>query len=118
MFEPTVLTGTTPDMDVFRHEAFAPILCVVPYSEMLPAVKADNKVSHGGLQAGIFTTDLATAFAFARSVRAGGVMINDTSRFRVANMPFGGVGRAGYGKEGPEFAIRELTDSRTVVLHL
>jgi len=118
MFEPTVLTGTTPDMDVFRHEAFAPILCVVPYSEMLPAVKADNKVSHGGLQAGIFTTDLATAFAFARSVRAGGVMINDTSRFRVAHMPFGGVGRAGYGKEGPEFAIRELTDSRTVVLHL
>ncbi len=118
LFEPTVLTRVAPDSDVFRCEAFAPLLCVVPYSDLLSAVRQDNTISGGGLQAGIFTRDLGTAFAFAKAVRAGGVMINDSSRFRVANMPFGGTGRAGYGKEGPQYAIREMTDARTVVLHL
>lgn len=118
MFEPTVVTGVTSEMNVFRSEAFAPLLCVVPYSDLVAEVRRDNKISGGGLQAGIFTRDLVTAFAFARTVRAGGIMVNDTSRFRVANMPFGGTGKAGYGKEGPHYAIREMTDARTVVLHL
>lgn len=118
LFEPTVVTGVTPEMNVFRMEAFAPLMCVVPYSDLLTAVRSDNKISGGGLQAGIFTRDLGTAFAFARTARAGGIMVNDTSRFRVANMPFGGTGKAGYGKEGPKYAIRDMTDARTVVLHL
>ena len=118
LVEPTVLANTTPDMRVQCQEAFAPLLSVIPYDDLITSVKQDNLISRGGLQAGIFTSDIATAFAFARHARAGGVMVNDTSRFRAPNMPFGGVGNAGHGKEGPAYAIRELTDTRTVVLHM
>ncbi|MDT3682967.1 MAG: aldehyde dehydrogenase family protein [Truepera sp.] len=117
MFAPTVLTGVTLEMDVYRREAFAPVVCIVPYTDLVPAISQANDLG-GGLQAGIFTRDLKVAFEYARRVRAGAVMVNDTSRFRVANMPFGGVGESGIGREGPKYAIQELTDEKTVVVHL
>jgi acyl-CoA reductase-like NAD-dependent aldehyde dehydrogenase len=71
-----------------------------------------------GLQAGIFTRDIDTAFAAARQLRVGGVMINDTSSYHADAMPYGGVKDSGYGLEGPKYAIQEMTDPRIIVLNL
>ena len=71
-----------------------------------------------GLQAGIFTSDISTAFKVARQLRFGGIMINDASRYRAPNQPYGGLKDSGMGREGPKYAIREISDFKTVVFNL
>ena len=74
--------------------------------------------SRYGLQGGIFTNDLETAWKAAKQVRIGALMINDTSRYRADQMPFGGVKESGMGREGPKFVIEEMTDLKLVVFNL
>ena len=69
------------------------------------------------LQAGIFTGSLAVAIEAARSLHVGGVMINDTSFYRAGQMPYGGVKHSGMGREGPHYAIEEMTEVRLIVLN-
>lgn len=117
MFQPTVLNNVSRPMAVVCQEVFAPIVNIMPFKETDEVIREAND-SEFGLQAGIFTKDIKTAFYVAKRLRYGGVMINDASRYRAANQPYGGVKDSGMGREGPKYAIRELTDFKTVVFNL
>jgi len=113
-FAPTALTSTTKDMQVICKETFAPIFSIIPYENIEEAVAAVNDSTYG-LQAGVFTQDLGLAHYCAEHIQTGGVIINDGSTFRMDNMPYGGVKDSGIGREGPEYAIKELTEEKIVV---
>lgn len=117
LFEPTVVTNVRKDLTLICREIFAPIVSIIPFRDTDAVIREAND-SEFGLQAGVFTRDLATAFYVARRLRYGGVMINDASRYRAPNQPYGGVKDSGMGREGPKYAIRELTDFKTVVFNL
>ncbi|KLK89408.1 aldehyde dehydrogenase [Methanoculleus sediminis] len=111
---PTVLVETTPDMAVNRTEAFAPVMTVTPYETFEEAIALAND-SEYGLQAGIFTHDsrrIAQAFA---ELRVGGLVVNDISTFRMDHAPYGGVRGSGIGREGPKYAIEEMTEERMMI---
>lgn len=113
---PAVLTNVRPQMRVVCQETFAPIVSVQTYEALDEALGMAND-SEYGLQAGIFTGSLAVAMAAARGLRVGGVMINDTSFYRAGQMPYGGVKHSGMGREGPRYAIEEMTELRLVVVN-
>jgi acyl-CoA reductase-like NAD-dependent aldehyde dehydrogenase len=114
---PTVLTNTTPDMKVMCREAFAPLVSIVIYREFDEALRllADSPY---GLQAGLYTRDLHKAFRAIAALDVGGVMVNDTSIFRVDQMPYGGNRMSGIGREGVRFAIEEMTNLKLVCFNL
>jgi len=112
---PAVLANVKQQMRVVCQETFAPIVVVQTYESLEEALKIANDTEFG-LQAGIFTSSLAVAMEAARSLHVGGVMINDTSFYRAGQMPYGGVKHSGMGREGPRYAIEEMTELRLVVL--
>jgi acyl-CoA reductase-like NAD-dependent aldehyde dehydrogenase len=114
---PTILTDTRPDMKVMCEEAFAPVVSVVTYRDFDEALALLND-SPFGLQAGIYTQDIRKAFAAIKKVDVGGLMVNDTSIFRVDHMPYGGNKLSGIGREGVRFAIEEMTNLRMVCFNL
>jgi acyl-CoA reductase-like NAD-dependent aldehyde dehydrogenase len=117
LVSPTVLTDTRPDMAVMCQEAFAPLVSIVRYRTYDEALSllADSPY---GLQAGVYTNDLRKAFEAVRRLDMGGIMVNDTSIFRVDHMPYGGNRMSGIGREGVRFAIEEMTSLRMVVVNL
>ena len=117
LFAPTVVSNARKDLALVCREIFAPIVSILPFRDTDAVIREAND-SEFGLQAGVFTRDLSRAFYVARRLRYGGVMINDASRYRAANQPYGGVKDSGLGREGPKYAIRELTDFKTVVFNL
>jgi acyl-CoA reductase-like NAD-dependent aldehyde dehydrogenase len=117
LFHPTVLTRTTPDMKVNCQEVFAPVVTIIPYRTIDEAFAVANDSAYG-LQAGIFTNDLNIAMRAARELEYGGVIINDVSTYRNDVMPYGGIKNSGLGKEGPRYAIEEMTELRMVVMNL
>lgn len=114
---PTVLGHARQDMKVVCEEIFAPVISVVPFDTVQQAIDWVNDSPYG-LTAGIFTSDLNTAFQAAREIRVGTLNINDTSSARADLMPYGGVKDSGMGLEGPRYAIEEMTESRLVTLNL
>jgi acyl-CoA reductase-like NAD-dependent aldehyde dehydrogenase len=114
---PTVLVDTTPQMKVMCEEAFAPVVSIVTYRDFDDALEMLND-SPFGLQAGVYTQDLRKAFAAVKKVDVGGMMVNDTSIFRVDHMPYGGNKLSGIGREGVRFAIEEMTNLRMVCFNL
>ena len=116
MFSPTVLSGTTPEMRVSCEEVFAPVITVTPYDDFDAAVRMVND-SEFGLQAGVFTRDIGRVTRAFEDLRVGGVIINDIPGFRADQMPYGGVKDSGLGREGPRYAIEEMTDVRFMVMH-
>lgn len=112
---PTVLTNVRPSMKVMCAEAFAPLVCICEYDAFEDAVRMVDDSPYG-LQAGIFTNDLRKAFYAMDHINAGGIMINDTSTFRLDHMPYGGNKRSGLGREGVRFAIDEMTAIRMVMI--
>ncbi|GIP31561.1 aldehyde dehydrogenase family protein [Paenibacillus sp. J2TS4] len=117
LFQPTVLTGVHDEMKVSCEELFAPVVGIAVYDDLDDCIRRIN-LSRYGLQAGIFTTNINTAFKAAREIHVGGVMINDASQFRADLMPYGGVKESGWGKEGPKYAIQEMTEERIIVMNL
>lgn len=117
VFQPTVLTGVSDVMKVTCEELFAPVVGIAEYEDLDDCIRRIN-LSRYGLQAGIFTTNLNTAFKAAREIHVGGVIINDASQFRADLMPYGGVKESGWGKEGPKYAIHEMTEERIIVMNL
>lgn len=113
LFEPTVLTEVPEDARIWKDEAFAPVMAVRTYGALDEAIEAVNR-SRYGLQTGIYTDDLDDALRAAHEIRCGGVMINDVPTFRVDLMPYGGEKESGLGREGPKFAIEEMTEIRVV----
>jgi len=114
---PTVLTDTRPEMKVMCREAFAPLVSVVTYKQFDDALTLLGDSPYG-LQAGLYTRDLHKAFAAVKRLDVGGVMVNDTSIFRVDHMPYGGNRMSGVGREGVRFAVEEMTNLRMVCFNL
>lgn len=111
---PTVLVNVRPDMKVMCREAFAPLVSIYEYENLEDAVKLLEDSPYG-LQAGIYTSDLRKAFYALHHINAGGIMVNDTSIFRVDHMPYGGNKMSGFGREGVRFAVEEMTNIKMVV---
>jgi acyl-CoA reductase-like NAD-dependent aldehyde dehydrogenase len=102
-------------MKVMCAEAFGPLVNIVPFEEFSQALaEVDN--SEFGLQAGIFTSNLSKAMEAVERLNVGGVMINDVPTFRVDHMPYGGNKNSGIGREGPRFAIEDMTTLKMVVI--
>jgi acyl-CoA reductase-like NAD-dependent aldehyde dehydrogenase len=115
VFAPTVLDRVDATMRVVCEEIFAPVVCLMEFDDMDDAVARAN-ASPFGLAAGLFTTNLKTAFRVSRALHFGGVHVNEASSARIDVMPFGGVKDSGYGREGPAYAIREMTEERLITI--
>jgi len=116
MFAPTVLVDTTPAMRVNREEVFGPVISVTPYDDFDEALRIAN-TSEYGLQVGIFTQNLNRAMKAFSEMHVGGVMVNDIPTFRADHMPYGGAKGSGLGREGPRFAIEEMSELRLMVIN-
>lgn len=114
VFLPTILANVSSTSKVSCQEVFAPIVVVNRISSIQEGISAINN-SDFGLQAGIFTNDIQTAFKASKELQVGGVMINDIPTYRIDQMPYGGVKESGTGKEGVKYAIHEMTETKLVV---
>src|SRR5690606_18320120 len=99
---------------VVCQEVFGPVVGVIPYQTIEEAIHEVNDSDYG-LQAGIFTNRMDVAYKYAQEVEAGGVVINGTSNFRLDHWPYGGVKNSGMGREGPRYAIEEMTETKMIV---
>ena len=115
--KPTVLRNPKRQSKVVCEEVFGPIVSIIPYANIDDAVaEADN--SPFGLQVGIFTNKIDLAYRVANEMEVGGVVINGTSNFRLDHWPYGGVKNSGVGREGPSYAIQEMTETKMIVLRM
>jgi acyl-CoA reductase-like NAD-dependent aldehyde dehydrogenase len=110
---PTVLTDVPEASSLWAREAFGPVAGINAYSTLEEAVDSVNRSDYG-LQAGIFTKDIEAAFYAARECQVGGFLINDVPQFRVDHMPYGGVKLSGAGREGPRYAVEEMTEPKLI----
>ncbi|WP_396623586.1 aldehyde dehydrogenase family protein [Luteitalea sp.] len=115
IFAPTVLTGVPRDARICADEAFAPVVVVERVASMDEALTAVND-SAFGLQAGIFTPRLDEALKAFDTLEVGGVLVNDVPTWRIDHMPYGGVKDSGLGREGPRYAIEDMTELRLLVV--
>jgi acyl-CoA reductase-like NAD-dependent aldehyde dehydrogenase len=115
LMPPTVLENVGADMKVWQDEIFGPVVVLTPCTDFAQALEMAN-ASVYGLQAGVFTNNLAHAWQAFETLEVGGVIINDVPSFRVDNMPYGGVKASGFGREGLRYAIEELTELRLLAL--
>lgn len=113
---PTILRNVKPDMRVVCEEIFAPVLSLSPVSSMDEAIDMANDTPFG-LAAGLFTNDITRALTAIRRLRMGNVHINDTSSSRVDLQPYGGLKESGFGREGPRYAIHDMTEERLITLN-
>jgi acyl-CoA reductase-like NAD-dependent aldehyde dehydrogenase len=113
LIEPTVLTNTTPSMQIVCEEVFGPVVSIIPYRDVDEAIRAANGTPWG-LKAGIFTDSLGVAMRAARELRFGTVNVNAPSRSRSDHEPSGGTKASGWGREGPRYAIREMSNLKMV----
>jgi acyl-CoA reductase-like NAD-dependent aldehyde dehydrogenase len=114
---PTVLAHAEPELKVSCDEVFGPVVTVNAVDSLDEAIELANGTRYG-LQAGIFTSSLDTALRAARELDFGGVTVNEAPTFRADQMPYGGVKDSGNTREGPHYAVRELTEEHLVVVAL
>ncbi len=112
---PAVLENAPPSARVVCEEVFGPVATLHRFSDFSAALTAVND-SAFGLQAGVFTNDLTHAWRAYESLDVGGVIINDTSSYRIDHMPYGGVKGSGSGREGVRYAVESMTEPRLMVL--
>ncbi len=117
VIKPTVIINVPENVKLFKKEIFGPVIAVNKVSSLEEGIEKINNSSYG-LQAGIFTNDLKAAFKFVDEVECGGIMVNEIPTFRVDQMPYGGVKESGIGREGPRFAIEEMTEIKTICFDL
>jgi glyceraldehyde-3-phosphate dehydrogenase (NADP+) len=117
LHEPTLLADVKPDMRISRDELFGPAVGVTRAADVDDAIRLAND-SRYGLSAGLFTQDLDAAMKFARHAECGNLHLNWGPAWRADLMPYGGLKESGLGKEGPKYAIQEMTETKTVVIHL
>lgn len=113
--EPTVLLDVPDDLEVWDEEVFGPVIAVRSVPDLETAFDVVNE-SRYGLHASVFTSSLSNAFTAVDRIEAGGVIVNEVPGFRSDVMPYGGVKDSGSGREGPRFAIDELTVTRMAVI--
>jgi acyl-CoA reductase-like NAD-dependent aldehyde dehydrogenase len=117
LVRPTVIAHPSADAKVSCEEVFGPVCTIAAYDSLDEALALANGTRYG-LQAGIFTSSVRTALRAARELEFGGVTVNEAPTFRADQMPYGGVKDSGNTREGPAYAVRELTEERVVVLQL
>jgi acyl-CoA reductase-like NAD-dependent aldehyde dehydrogenase len=117
LLRPTVIANAPSEAKVSCEEVFGPLCTVTPYDGLGNAIELANSTRFG-LQAGVFTRDVRYALRAARELEFGGVTVNEAPTFRADQMPYGGVKDSGNTREGPAYAIREMTEERVVVLQL
>ena len=116
VMQPTLLDNTSVNMRVNREELFGPAVAVLKANDVAEAIHLANDTEFG-LSAGVFTQDIDAAMRFAREVHSGNIHINWSPFWRTDLMPYGGLKGSGMGKEGPKYAIEEMTESKAVVIH-
>ncbi|MET0219803.1 MAG: aldehyde dehydrogenase family protein [Tardiphaga sp.] len=112
---PTLLVDVSSDTPLGCQEVFGPVLTLVPFDHLDEAIERVNGTPYG-LATGIFTKRLDAALHAARQLQVGGVHINETPSSRVDLMPYGGSKDSGFGREGPHYAIREMSEERMVTM--
>jgi acyl-CoA reductase-like NAD-dependent aldehyde dehydrogenase len=117
LIRPTVITNPAPEDKVSSEEVFGPVCTVTAVDSLAEAIRLANGTRYG-LQAGIFTASLENALRAARELEFGGVTVNEAPTFRSDQMPYGGVKDSGNTREGPRYAVREMTEERLVVIDL
>ncbi|MGE0852701.1 MAG: aldehyde dehydrogenase family protein [Hyphomicrobiaceae bacterium] len=117
LVDPIVLIGTKATARTMCDEVFGPLVNIVSYDDIDQALQIVN-ASRFGLQAGILTSSLDIALRVARELHTGGVVVNGPSRQRLDHLPYGGRGDSGLGREGPAYAIAEMTEMKTVVVNM
>ncbi len=113
--EPTILTGVTPDMAVWRDETFGPVVPVVPFRTDDEAIALNNDTEYG-LSAGIFTADEQRALAMARRLETGMCHVNCSSVNDEPHVPFGGSKASGLGRHGGRWSVETFTETRWITL--
>ncbi|HET6642301.1 MAG TPA: aldehyde dehydrogenase family protein [Gaiellaceae bacterium] len=116
LIRPTVIANAGPELKVSCEEVFGPVVTVNPYETLDEALALANGTKYG-LQAGIFTTNLDNALRAAEGLDFGGVTVNEAPTFRADQMPYGGVKESGNTREGPAYAVRELTEQHLVIVN-
>ena len=112
-YEPTVLENVPNNCTIAHEEIFGPVVLLYPIENLDEGIKRANDANYG-LQAGIFTKNVDAAFKAVHELEAGGVMVNESSDYRIDGMPFGGVKGSGLGREGIKFAIQDMTEPKVV----
>jgi acyl-CoA reductase-like NAD-dependent aldehyde dehydrogenase len=113
---PTVLSNVLPDMLVCRKEVFGPVVAIQAYDDVDEAMRLAND-SEYGLQAAIYTSNLAVALKAANTLDFGGVLVNEVPTFRTDQQPYGGLRDSGNTREGPAYTIREMTEQRLIIIN-
>ena len=114
--EATLVADVKPSMRISCEELFGPAVAVTPCADIDEAIRLANDTNYG-LSASIFTRDLNRALKFCREVDSGNLHVNWGPGWRADLMPYGGLKESGLGKEGPKYAIEEMTELKTVVIH-
>ena len=117
LFEPTVLEKVPSNATIHYEEVFGPTVNLYPVDDLDKAIKEANSLPYG-LLAAIFTSNVDVAFKAAYELDCGGVIINDSTDYRLDSMPFGGVKYSGLGREGLKFSLQEMTEPKVVCFHL
>ena len=117
IYAPTVLADVKPEMRISRSEVFGPAVAVTPVASIDEAIAQANDTNYG-LSAGIFTQNIDWAMKFVQEVESGNLHINWGPQWRADLMPYGGLKESGFGKEGPKYAVQEMTELKMVVIHL
>ena len=116
MVQPAILADVAPDMRFSREELFGPAVGVTPAADIDEAIALANDTRFG-LSAAIFTENLDNALRFALEVDSGNLNINGGTQYRADHMPYGGLKDSGLGKEGPRYAVEEMTELKMVIVH-
>ncbi|MGH3069581.1 MAG: aldehyde dehydrogenase family protein [Streptosporangiaceae bacterium] len=112
---PTVVSNVGHDLSLYCAEVFAPVVLVEPFDDLGEAIEVANSTPFA-LQAAVFTSSLATAARCFRELRAGGVIVNRSSNFRLDQLPYGGIGESGTGREGPLYAAEAMSYLKSLVV--
>jgi acyl-CoA reductase-like NAD-dependent aldehyde dehydrogenase len=115
LIRPTVIADAAPELKVCREEVFGPVVTVNRVESLDEAIALANGTRYG-LQAGIFTRELDSALRAGEELEFGGVTVNEAPTFRADQMPYGGVKDSGNTREGPAYAVRDLTEERLVII--
>jgi len=117
LFAPTIVANVKPEMKISCDEVFGPVVGVTRAADIDEAIAIANR-THYGLSAAIFTQNIDWAMRFIREVESGNLHVNWGTQWRADLMPYGGLKDSGMGKEGPKYAVEEMTELKMAVIHL
>lgn len=117
LYSPTIVTDVKPDMRVSYDEVFGPVVGVTRANDIDEAISLANDTNYG-LSAAVFTQNIDWAMKFIREVESGNIHVNWGTQWRADLMPYGGLKESGMGKEGPKYAVEEMTELKMAVIHL